>query len=86
MASVKLSDEALLAFLESYSDIRDRVASIASAVGNLDGDCRGGRGRGTACRGDAAFGPRGVARLGGRAGANQSCAIRRRRVVRLLAG
>jgi hypothetical protein len=38
MASVKLSDEALLAFLQAHPGIRDRVASIVSAVGNLDGD------------------------------------------------
>jgi hypothetical protein len=38
MATVKLSDEALLAFLQSHPRFRDRVASIASAVGNLAGD------------------------------------------------
>nr|WP_294548671.1 hypothetical protein [uncultured Rhodopila sp.] len=38
MATVKLSDAALLAFLRSHPRFRDRVASIASAVGNLDGD------------------------------------------------
>src|SRR5487761_2099363 len=38
MAKVKLSDEALLAFLQSHPRFRDRLASIASAVGNLDGD------------------------------------------------
>ena len=38
MAMVTLSDEALLAFLQSHPGFRDRVASIASAVGNLDGD------------------------------------------------
>ena len=38
MASVKLSDDALLAFLQAHPGIRDRVASIANAVGNLDGD------------------------------------------------
>ena len=38
MATVKLSDEALLAFFQSHPRFRDRVASIASAVGNLDGD------------------------------------------------
>jgi hypothetical protein len=38
MATVKLSDEALLAFLQSHPGIRDRMASIAGAVGNLDGD------------------------------------------------
>ena len=38
MATVKLSDEALLAFFQSHPDFRDRVASIVGAVGNLDGD------------------------------------------------
>jgi hypothetical protein len=38
MTTVKMSDEALSAFLKSHPAIRDRVASIASAVGNLDGD------------------------------------------------
>jgi hypothetical protein len=38
MATVKLSDEALLAFFQSHPGFRDRVASIASAVGNLDGN------------------------------------------------
>lgn len=38
MTTVKLSDEALLAFFQSHPGFRARVASIASAVGNLDGD------------------------------------------------
>src|ERR1700733_2984405 len=38
MATVKLSDEALAAFFRSHPGFRDRVASIASAVGKLDGD------------------------------------------------
>ena len=38
MAAVKLSDEVLLAFLQSHPGFRDRVASIVGAVGNLDGD------------------------------------------------
>jgi len=38
MATVKLSDEALLAFFQSHPDFRDRVASIVGAVGNLDGN------------------------------------------------
>ena len=38
MTAVKFSDEALLAFLQSHPGIRDRVASIAGAVGNLNGD------------------------------------------------
>ena len=37
MATAKLSDEALLAFFHSHPGLRDRVASIAGAVGNLDG-------------------------------------------------
>jgi len=38
MATVKMSDEALSAFLQAHPGFRDRVAAIASAVGNLDGD------------------------------------------------
>ncbi len=38
MATVKVSDEALLAFFEAHPGLRDRVASIAGAVGNLGGD------------------------------------------------
>ena len=38
MATAKLSDEALLAFLQSHPNFRDRLASIVGAVGNLDGD------------------------------------------------
>ena len=38
MASVKLSDEALLAFFQSHPGFRDRLASIVGAVGNVDGD------------------------------------------------
>ena len=38
MAAVKVSDEALLAFLQSHPPFRDRLASIVSAVGNSDGD------------------------------------------------
>jgi hypothetical protein len=38
MATVKLSDEALLAFFQSHPGFRDRVASIVGAVGNADGD------------------------------------------------
>ena len=38
MASVKLSDEALLTFFQSHPGFRDRVASIVGAVGNSDGD------------------------------------------------
>ena len=38
MRTVKMSDEALSAFFQSYPGFRDRLASIASAVGNLDGD------------------------------------------------
>ena len=38
MATVKLSDEALLAFFQSHPSFRDRLASIVGAVGNLDGD------------------------------------------------
>lgn len=38
MATTKLSDEALLTFLQSHPRFRDRLASIVGAVGNLDGD------------------------------------------------
>ena len=38
MATTKLSNEALLAFFESHPNLRDRMASIVGAVGNLDGD------------------------------------------------
>ena len=38
MATVRLSDEALWAFFQSHPGFRDSVASIAGAVGNLDGD------------------------------------------------
>jgi len=38
MATVKLSDEALLAFFQSHPGFRDRVASIVGAVGNQDGN------------------------------------------------
>ena len=38
MASVKLSDEALLAFFQSHPRFRDRLSSIVGAVGNLDGE------------------------------------------------
>ncbi len=37
MATVSLSDEALLAFFQSHPGFRDRVASNVGAVGNLDG-------------------------------------------------
>ena len=36
MTTVKMSDEALSAFL--HPSFRDRLASIVGAVGNLDGD------------------------------------------------
>ena len=38
MATVKVSDEALLAFLQSHPHFRDRLASIVGAVGNLGGE------------------------------------------------
>ncbi len=38
MTTAKLSDEALLAFLQSHPGFRDRLASIVGAVGNADGD------------------------------------------------
>jgi hypothetical protein len=38
MATVKLSDEALLAFFKTHPALRDRMDSIINAVGNMDGD------------------------------------------------
>ncbi len=38
METVKLSDQALLAFFQSHPIVRDRLASIVCAVGNSDGD------------------------------------------------
>jgi hypothetical protein len=38
MATMKLSDEALLAFFESHPELRDRMASIVGAVGNTEGN------------------------------------------------
>jgi hypothetical protein len=38
MDTVKLSDEALLAFFQSHPDFRDRLAAIVGAVGNSNGD------------------------------------------------
>ena len=38
MATTALSDEALLAFLQSHPGLRDRLASIVGAMGNQDGD------------------------------------------------
>ena len=57
MATTKLSNEEFLAFLEKHPDLRDRFASIVSAVENSEGNLKGGRrGRGADPRGDAAFG------------------------------
>jgi hypothetical protein len=38
MGTVKLSDEALLAFVQSHPGFRDRLAAIVGAVGNSNGD------------------------------------------------
>jgi hypothetical protein len=38
MATVTVSDEALLRFLNAHPGFRDRLSSIVGAVGNLDGD------------------------------------------------
>ncbi len=38
METVKLSDEALLAFFQAHPRVRDRLASIVGAVGNSAGD------------------------------------------------
>ena len=40
MARTKLSDEALLAFLEKHPDLRDRFASIVSAVEDSEGNLK----------------------------------------------
>jgi len=40
MAATKLSDEAFLAFLGKRPDLRDRFASIVSAVENWDGNLK----------------------------------------------
>ena len=40
MATTKLSDEEFLAFLEKYPDLRDRFASIVSAVENSQGNLK----------------------------------------------
>jgi len=37
MATMQLSDEALLAFFRSHPELRDRMASIVGAVGNSEG-------------------------------------------------
>jgi hypothetical protein len=38
MATVKVSDEALLTFFQAHPVFRDRLSSIVVAVGNLEGD------------------------------------------------
>ena len=38
MATVKLSDEAFLAFFQSHPGLRDRLTSIMGAMENKDGD------------------------------------------------
>ncbi len=40
MTNAKLSDEALLAFLQSHPGFRDILVSLVGAVGNFDGDLR----------------------------------------------
>ena len=40
MATAKLSDEELLAFLEAHPDLRDRFASIVSAIENSEGNLK----------------------------------------------
>ena len=40
MATTKLSDEEFLAFLEKHPDLRDRFASIVSAVENSEGNLK----------------------------------------------
>ncbi len=38
MATVKLSDEALLAFFQAHPELRERLSSIVGAVGNAAGN------------------------------------------------
>ena len=38
MATTKLSDEALLAFFQGHPELRERIESIAGAVGNSEGN------------------------------------------------
>ena len=40
MATTKLSDEEFLTFLEKHPDLRDRFASIVSAVENSEGNLK----------------------------------------------
>ena len=40
MATTKLSNEEFLAFLEKHPDLRDRFASIVSAVENSEGNLK----------------------------------------------
>ena len=40
MATTKLSDQAFLAFLEKHPDLRDRFASIVSAVEDSEGNLK----------------------------------------------
>jgi hypothetical protein len=40
MATTKLSDEEFWAFLEKHPDLRDRFASIVSAVENSEGNLK----------------------------------------------
>ena len=40
MTTGKMSDEALFAFIGAHRDFRDRIASIVSAVENLEGDLK----------------------------------------------
>lgn len=69
MATTKLSDEEFLAFLEKHPDLRDRFASIVSAVENSEGNLKEADTAEEADhRGDAAFGAGGDAGVGGEAG------------------
>jgi hypothetical protein len=38
MATAKMSGEALYAFLDAHPDVRDRIASIVSAIENSEGN------------------------------------------------
>ena len=69
MATAKMSGEALFAFLDAHPNLRDRMASIISAIDDSEGESQGGgRGGRADHRGDAASGAGGAAGMGRQAG------------------
>jgi hypothetical protein len=68
MAATKWSDEALLAFLKSHPDLRDRMASIADAVENAEGNLEEADAAEERLVEEMRLLGREAARLGGRAG------------------